>query len=254
MDNIFDKIEFVKVDRPNQTAEYVPYTQIGPDMDFSGCYLMYQDLESKNLSGCNFERARLTGSRLRNANLSGANLRNADLSSADLRNANFMGADMTGCNLRGAILSHAVFDGANMKNVDINISYYENADFRGATNLGFVPMACPRTGEFIGYKRAELPVSRETVIVKLLIPEDATRSSATSRKCRASKAKVLSIRGIGLHEYAEYDTAVSEFDENFIYSVGKIVEVPNFFTDRFTECAPGIHFFIDEEEAKRYGI
>ena len=39
---------------------------------------------------------------------------------------------------------------------------------------------------------------------------------------------------------------------NFIYKIGEIVEEPNFCTDRFTECAPGIHFFINRDEAVMY--
>ena len=54
---------------------------------------------------------------------------------------------------------------------------------------------------------------RNEVLVKLLIPEDALRSSATSRKCRASKVKVLEIIGA--------DVAVSDHDHTFTYKVGK---------------------------------
>ena len=44
----------------------------------------------------------------------------------------------------------------------------------------------------------------------------------------------------------------SDYDENFIYKVGEIVEEPNFCKYRFKECARGIHFFINRQEAVDY--
>ena len=82
-------------------------------------------------------------------------------------------------------------------------------------------------------------------IVKLFIPEDAKRSSATTYKCRASKATCLEIEG-GLTEIA------SDRDANFIYRVGETIEVPDFDDNRWNECSAGIHFFINKEMAKQY--
>ena len=39
---------------------------------------------------------------------------------------------------------------------------------------------------------------------------------------------------------------------NFIYRVGTTVEVEDFETDRWDECAAGIHFFITRQEAVQY--
>lgn len=89
------------------------------------------------------------------------------------------------------------------------------------------------------------------MIVKLEIPEDAKRLSATSRKCRCNKAKVL-----GIYDYErnllEDKEVASDRDKDFIYRVGEIVEVENFDEDRWNECSTGIHFFINFEEAVRY--
>ena len=106
-------------------------------------------------------------------------------------------------------------------------------------------MACPEEGSFIGFKKC-----KDDKIVKLEILSDAKRSSATCRKCRCDKAKVLSITDInGLQEF---DEATSRHDLTFIYKVGEIVSVDNLNEDRWDECASGIHFFITRQEAVEY--
>lgn len=123
-----------------------------------------------------------------------------------------------------------------------------NADLSNAENVS-IPINCPEKGAFIGFKKA-LSDENEEVIVELLITEDAKRSSATSRKCRCSKAKVLSITSLDGTE--QYNEAYSTYDDDFIYEVGKTVEPDSFDEDRFDECSNGIHFFITRQEAVDY--
>jgi hypothetical protein len=85
--------------------------------------------------------------------------------------------------------------------------------------------------------------------VKLQIPEDAKRSSATSRKCRASKAIVLAIYDSNGNNI---DSISSDYDFSFVYEVGKTMEVENFDENRWNECSNGIHFFITRREAELY--
>ena len=126
-----------------------------------------------------------------------------------------------------------------------------DADLWGAKNVPFIPMACPDTGSFIGWKKASCGE-----IIKLLILEDAKRSSATGRKCRCDKAVVLSIEKDGvIHDKPEPDFfAYSNYNTNFVYRVGETVSVDDFCENRFAECAPGIHFFINRQEAIEYGL
>ena len=105
-------------------------------------------------------------------------------------------------------------------------------------------LVCPEEGSFIGYKKAS------RYIVKLLILEDAKRSSATTMKCRCDKAKVLDIENVETGEKIE--EIESNFDSEFIYKVGEIVSVDNFDDDRWNECAQGIHFFMNRENAINY--
>ena len=142
----------------------------------------------------------------------GANLRNADLYGADLYGADLRGANLYGADLRGV---------------------------RGAY------IACPTDGSFIGWKKAS------GYIVKLQIPEDARRSSAGGEKCRCDKAYVVEIQNADGTK-ADIDTIHSNHDANFVYTVGATVEVSDFDDDRWSECAPGIHFFIDRRAAVEY--
>ena len=178
--------------------------------------------ERANLSGAN-----LCGADLRGANLRGAYLRGANLCGAYLRDADLCGADLCGANLRGADLR-----GAHLRDVKYN------------ERTAFYAMQCPEKGAYIGYKKAE------GKIVELEIQADAKRSSATTRKCRASKAKVLSITSIDGKEH--FEEAKSSRDNSFVYRVGETVEVKDFDEDRWNECSTGIHHFITREEAERY--
>ena len=185
-------------------------------------------------------RANLSG-----ANLNEANLRGANLSGSNLWRANLWRANLSGAYLRGANLSGANLYGANLNEANLREANLSGADLFGAKNVPFIPMACPDTGSYIGYKKVP------GFIVKLEIPSDALRSSATGRKCRANKARVLAIENLD-GTNAMVDSCASKYDPNFIYCVGEIVEVADFNPDRWIECAPGIHHFINRQEAVEY--
>lgn len=145
---------------------------------------------------------------------------------------------------------------------------------------------CPEEGSFIGFKKALARNKEEKiieVIIKLKILEESLRSSGLSRKCRANLIEVLDIYDIN-NKYEKYSTAYSmsfnfceqcqendypgdyEFPEscddcdwnedkieyNFKYQVGDTIFIDDFCDNRWEECAPGIHFFITEQEAINY--
>lgn len=185
-----------------------------------------------NLYGANLCDADLCGADLHDANLRGANLRGANLCGADLCGADLCGANLCGANLRGADLRGADLHGADL----------HGANLYGAKGCYLL---CPTEGSFIGWKKAS------GCIVKLRIPEDARRSSATGHKCRCDKAYVMEIQNMDGTKATE-DTVRSDHDQNFVYTVGATVEVPDFDDNRWSECAPGIHFFIDRRAAVEY--
>ena len=84
-----------------------------------------------------------------------------------------------------------------------------------------------------------------------MILEDAKRSSAFGRKCRCDKALVLDIQKPN-GKSANTSIAESEYDKDFKYEIGGIVQVTDFDDNRYNECTSGIHFFITREEAVSY--
>jgi hypothetical protein len=203
----------------------------------------------KNLSDAD---ASLRGADLRGVNLSDEDLRGTDLSGADLRGAFLRDVYLDDADLRGANLDDADLKGAFLRGADLRGASLKGADLRGASLKGadldgvlydettcFFALQCPEEGAFIGWKKCE-----NDVLVKLLIPEDAKRSSATSRKCRASKAIVLEVIGA--------EKGVSQNDASFVYEVGKEMIPDSFDDDRWAECSHGIHFFMTRKEAENY--
>ena len=179
------------------------------------------------------------------ADFSSCDLRGADLSYANLSYANLRGANLSGATLRDANLLYADLLYANLRNADLLYANLCGADLSGAKEVPYIPMVCPEEGVFIGWKRAS------DKIVKLRIPEDALRSSATTRKCRCNKAEVVEIYNID-GTIADERIVNSSYDYSFTYEVGKTVEVQDFDTNRWEECAKGIHFFINRQEAINY--
>ena len=205
------------------------------------------NLRDANLCDANLCDADLRGADLCDANLCGANLCDANLRSADLRGANLRDADLRCANLRCANLCGANLYGADLRGANLRGANLYGADLRGA-NLRDAKgcyLSCPTEGSFIGWKKAS------GHIVKLRIPEDARRSSATGHKCRCDKAYVMEIQNMDGTKATE-DTVRSDHDKDFVYTVGATVEVPDFDDNRWSECAPGIHFFIDRRAAVEY--
>lgn len=204
-----------------------------------------------NLCKANLNRANLCDSNLHEAILYKANfcevdLHRADLGGADLRSAylwkaNLCGADLRGANLCGADLYEADLCGAKLSGT----TNFYRAILQEAHNVPFIPYVCPDFGAFTGFKKAH------GLIVVLEIPEDARRLSATGRKCRCDKAKVIDIQNIDGTK-ANVTSVPSNRDNNFIYKIGEEVCVLDFDEDRWNECSTGIHFFINRQEAVDY--
>lgn len=195
------------------------------------------DFRSKDYSGIDFNRRNFANRDFSNSVFDGAILFEAGFFRTLFINCNFSNADIRRANFIECTFENCVFD--NCK--------YKEAEFRNCDKAPDFPMACPRKGEFIAYKKCVF--NEFWVIVTLLVPEDALRSSATSNKIRVSKAKVLDIRK---PDNTKVHHAYSMYNPDFVYRVGKIVEVQDFNTDRYCQCAPGIHCFMTKEEALEY--
>lgn len=234
-------------------------------IDLSGINLSYADLMGANLKGANLRYIDLSCAKLIGANLSDTDLKGANLNDTDLSYANLMCANLSETDLTEADLSDADLTEANLRFADLteaDLSYADLSyadlmctDLRGANLSGvrinlytsFFALQCPEKGSFTAFKKAG------NYVIELLIPASAKRSSATSRKCRASKAKVVAIYNLDGTK-SRLTSIKSDYDESFIYEIGKTLKVKDFDDDRWNECSTGIHFFITFDEAKLYNI
>lgn len=227
------------------------------EFDLSNADLRGASLRNANLRNAYLRGADLVGVCLRNANLSNANLCYSDLRGADLNFANLYHANLRGANLYGADLRGADLRDTNLCHSDLRGANLRNANLRGADGADLVTARAsiiPDEGDIIGWKKAYVDdtMPPRPVIVKLLIPADAQRSNATGRKCRASKARVLDLQDKQGNSLPPDTTAYSSHDPDFTYKKGETVHVEDFDTNRWNECAPGIHFFITRAEAVAY--
>lgn len=217
--------------------------------DLHNAYLRGANLYCADLYGADLHGADLHDADIRCADLNCANLIRADIRCANMDSTNLCGANLCGADLRYTNLYSANLRYANLNGIKISGANLNNADISGAHSVPYISMICPEEGAFIGWKKAR--IADKSVVVKLSIPASAKRSSATSRKCRCNKAKVLEIYNLD-GTVAEERKCYSTFDKNFIYEVGKMVKVNDFDDDRWNECSHGIHFFINRQEAINY--
>ena len=245
----------MKITTPNGTLEGDNIEAILKEHGFDclhGANLRYACLRDAALCDANLRDAALCGANLHGADLRGADLRGADLWSANLRSADLSYADLSGANLNRADLNGADLRGVNLSGADL--SY---ADLSGANHVKLSiakTSILPDEGDIIGWKKAYVDdtMPPRPVIVKLLIPADAQRSNATGRKCRASTVRVLDLQDKQGNSLPPDTTAYSGYDTDFTYKKGETVHVEDFDTDRWDECATGIHFFITRIEAVAY--
>lgn len=156
----------------------------------------------------------------------------------------------------------------NLSDVSFSlVNFYDNeicastniyeVSFFHCTNIPKIPqhLICPPYGSFIGWKKIR-NINGDQFLVKLEIPATAKRSSASTRKCRCSKAKVLGfyktwlpLQPIPLTEVVHlnyYD------NKKIVYKVGEMAIPDSFDEDEWSGCSHGIHFFMTPEETIEY--
>ena len=213
--------------------------------NLKGADLQGEDFYRANLSGANLIGANLKGADLGNANLQGANLSDANLQGANLRYADLSGADLTNANLQGADLYETNLCDTNLGNANIKDANVKYTNIAEASNVPELPIACPSEGSFVAWKLVwNFPNS---YLIKLEIPTDARRCSATTKKCRCDKALVLDIENLKNGEHPK--RIVNHNYCECIYEVGEMVYPDSFDENRWNECTNGIHFFMERQDA-----
>ena len=213
----------------DNTMEKTLEKAVKENVDLSFANLSYRVLSGVNLSNANLKYALFIGSKLNKVNFNGANLRGTIFGYSELTDVDFTDADLRWADLYGTKITHEQL--INVKGINDQ---------------------CPKKGSFIGWKKC-IDESEVPYIVKVEIPADAKRCSATTNKCRCSKAKVLEIQKLD-GSIADVDKVFSSYDNHFPYKIGETIE-PDSFDDRYwVECSHGIHFFINREDAVNFKI
>ena len=235
-----DGVVIFKHEAENNTVKLTVEEAVKNDINLALADLGDAELAGANLRGANLRGANLKGAELTGANLSDADLREANFSMANLYRTNLDDADLYRANLTRANLYDADLYNTNLEMVILDMAYLV-----GAKNIPYIPLSCPSEGAFVAWKKVE-----GKYLVKLQIPEDARRSSATTRKCRCDKALVLDITSLDGAKH--YNEVVNYNYTTTVYKVGEMV-YPNSFDDyRWLECSNGIHFFINKQDAINY--
>jgi len=257
--------QFLKKDNP--TSEKMR-------LEFYGKRFTELSFEEKNLTESYFNTCIFDHSLFNDADLRSANFENCLFNHCVFNRTNFALTRFYECTFKEC----AVRD-SDLNDAVISDSMYFALDVISSENkkgyCSCIPMTCPSEGSFIGWKKVifDAPHSliqdflkptlfncyapeRHEALIKLRIPEEAKRSSATGRKCRCEFAEVLSIEdltaGIYLDSVTNKRNTVYKPVQT-VYAVGEMVYPDDFDENRWHECTNGIHFFITKQEAIDYG-
>ncbi len=244
-------------------ANLVGADLVGADLvgaDLARTDLAHADLEYANLAHADLEYASLLRANLLRANLARTDLVDANLEYANLVEADLVGANLLRANLVGANLAGANLVEANLKCIDLVRANLVGANLEYA-NLAHADLECANLADanLVGAKNAELAIARtrilpegslvvwkkcnDGILAKLRVPEEARRSHAWGRKCRAEFVDVIEV--IGADEAYPWRGG-----KEVVYRAGERVTCDTWEEDWTKECAGGIHFFLTREEAE----
>lgn len=197
-------------------------------VDFSNVDLSWSEIVDTSMKNAKFEKSILDNVSCRNTDFSYSNFNGASLKATDFRTCKLDYCQCLSTDFAYSILLDASMEGIK---IDKNTKHYSNE--------------CPEKGCFIGYKKCF-----NDLLVTLLIPSDARRSSGTNPACRCDKAKVIAITNLDGSGF--YNEANSLVDENFIYRLGQYSYADGFEENRWLDSSHGIHFWMSKEEAIAY--
>ena len=240
--------------------DYTSFNNIG----FGFCDISWSRIKDAVLSDCdfsycsflntNFHRVKFINCRFWECDLNRGVISDCKFENCLFESCNFQFSNITTNNFTNTRIIFCDFYDATLQGREQNL-YLESGFVNACSNID---SAIP-DGSIIGYKVAFDKTSDVTadaedafVLVKLLIPEDAKRSNATTNKCRCDKASVLSMEYVSGKPLRDKAIVTSNHDTKFIYEVGETIRANDFDDNRFNECSGGIHFFLHSKDAITY--
>lgn len=236
-EGLFKNFDFSQVSFKNVKADYATFENCKfNNADFNNCYFKQANFDNCEFVDCETDN---------DVSFYGAGFDKCNFNDAHLFEANFCEAYFDKCTFVKANLNSADFRNAELSECDLTDICYDEL-------TAGIALACPEQGPFVAFKKAHL-YNGDRCIVKLYVPAEAERSSATTRKCRVSKAKVVAVYKMegGIYTPVQQN-AYSNHTNSFVYKLGSTVSVKNFDKNRWNECSTGIHCFITKREAALY--
>lgn len=232
----------------NNTKRKTIEEAVNQGIDLKYAYLRNCDLSNLTLNNANLSYADLSFCNLQNIKLTNVNLEYSTLLQSNLSNSTLINVNLSNAMLIYSKCPMTVFEEVDFYYSDCGRAVMNDSTFINVKSLND---QCPKEGSFIGWKKCYSNKSNKAYIVKLEIPTDAKRCSATTNKCRCSKAKVLEIQNID-STIADVTRVFSEYNKSFIYKVNETIYSDSFDDRYWNECSHGIHFFMNREDAVNY--
>lgn len=256
--------------------EYVTFRNIDfVNVDFADCYFTKCIFNNCTFNNCVIVRCSFSQyinmGLVKNSTFKCTTIEESLFNCCHIHDCNFTNT----CSISGCKFNHSIISGTVIQDSEIAETFSTDIQNTELLNVKTDGQSCPEEGSFIAWKCVTFIDSfhtigekvyhvRTAVLAKLRIPEDAKRSSAFSRKCRADKVEVLGF-------YASDGTKIDDVTEiigvncnlervlgkNYhktIYKVGETVYPDSFDENRFEECSNGIHFFMNKQDAILFAI
>ena len=238
-------IRFVKCFFDSKDVRYVEFQ----DVHFRHCEVLY------NFFDCTFNYSDFEYCYLKSRRFYWCAFDRTIFSYSDLESSNFNECKFIGVAFRCSSLIYSNFTDVVTTDVEFTSCRLTATT---ATNTGIIlPQNVPSHGSFIGWKKAyAYDLSDDTlkdIIVKLYIPEDAIRY-APNHKCRANKVEVLGFETLHGEKLPDDLKVFSMFDPEFMYKIGTVTPKRDFYANPQEECSPGIHFFLNRNDAVAYKL
>lgn len=217
-----------------------------------------------NLSYTKWERADILNTVFTNDKFTDTKFLTASIKESSFVQCNFLRTEFTGCEFYELVFVGCDNDCSKFRdNQGFDSITFDDMFVDAFSHIvdtdSYYPARCPSDGAFIGWKRVKYSQrygkDGKYALIKLEIPEDAKRVSASSlfdRRCRCSKAKVLEIRDVDTNESLNVVVNRNNEARKLRYAVGEIVYPDSFNDNRWDACSHGIHFFINKQDALEY--
>lgn len=224
------------------------------DMYYKYCTFSKLDLSRSSFYNCNFIDCTFINCSINHTIFDSCTFNTTQVNSSMFIESIFRNCKFTEFKFKHSFGTSVTFDSCDVERMKLQSSSFMNS-FVLSSDLSAVDqdvestgfeICCPEEGEFVAYKKL-----RHNIIAELRIPADALRSSAGSKKCRCSKAFVVSLTTVS-GEKTFRNSVASMYDGLLYYEENKFVEAPDFDTNRWNECSSGIHFFMHRIDAVNY--